>query len=68
MMAVLQPKHVAMYLDHVLLWPDDGCFTAETSCLEVNYKILTNLLILYVVFLDGNKYHYIITPQRDGYY
>jgi len=19
-----------MYLDYVLLWPDDGCFTAET--------------------------------------
>jgi len=25
-----------MYLDYVLLWPDDGCFTAETCRLEVN--------------------------------
>jgi len=23
----------SMYLDYVLLWPDDGCFTAETCCL-----------------------------------
>jgi len=45
-----------MYLYCVLLWPDDGCFTAETCCLEVNYKILSNFLLLYVVILDGNKY------------
>jgi len=25
-------------------------------------------LYLYVVFLDGNKYHFIITTQRDGSY
>ena len=24
-----------VYLDYVLLWPDDGYFTAETCCLEV---------------------------------
>jgi hypothetical protein len=24
----------------VLLWPNDGCFTAETFCLEVNYSVL----------------------------
>jgi hypothetical protein len=29
----------SMYLDYALLWPDDGCNTAETCCLEVNYII-----------------------------
>jgi len=32
---------LSMYLDCVLLWPDDGCFTAETCHLEVNYKVLS---------------------------
>jgi len=30
----------SMYLDCVLLWPDDGCITAETCRLEVNYRVL----------------------------
>jgi hypothetical protein len=30
-----------MYLDCVLLWPDDGCFTAKTCCLEFNCKVLS---------------------------
>jgi len=29
--------------------------------LEVNYKILSNFLLVYVVFLGGNKYHYVIS-------
>jgi len=32
----------SMYLDYVLLWPDDGCFTAETCCIDDNYKIFSN--------------------------
>jgi hypothetical protein len=44
-----------MYLDYVLLWPDDGCFTAETCWLEVNCKVLPYCWLLHVVFLDGNK-------------
>ena len=57
-----------MYLDYVLLWPDVGCFTGETYRLEVNYKVLVMLLIIYVVFLDGNKYQFIITTQQDASY
>jgi hypothetical protein len=53
-----------MYLDYVLLRPDDGCFTAETCCLEVIYKILLNFLLLYIVFLDGNKYHLLVIPEN----
>jgi hypothetical protein len=33
-----------------------------------NYDVLTVLLIIYVVFLDGNKYRYIIITQQDGSY
>ena len=44
-----------MYLDYVPLWSDDGCITAETCCLEVNHRVFTYLLKLYVVFVDGNK-------------
>ena len=32
----------SLYLDYVLLWPDGGCLTAKTCCLEVNYSVLTN--------------------------
>jgi len=35
---------------------------------EFNYNVLTNLLIVCVVFLDGNKYHCTIITQRDGSY
>jgi len=28
-----------MYLDYVPLWPDDGCITAKTCCLEANYRV-----------------------------
>ena len=38
-----------MYLDCVLLWPDDGCFTVEICRLEVNYSFVI-LLIIYVMF------------------
>jgi len=31
---------LSMYLYCILLWPDDGGFTAETCRLEVNYKVL----------------------------
>jgi len=34
--------HLSMYLDYVLIWPDDGCITAEKCCLEVNHRILFN--------------------------
>jgi len=34
----LWDRTLSMYLDCVLFWPDDGCFTAETCRLEVNYK------------------------------
>jgi len=27
-----------MYLDYVLLWSDDGCFTAETRRLEIKLQ------------------------------
>jgi hypothetical protein len=30
---------LSMYLDYVLLWPDYGCITAETCCLEVKYRV-----------------------------
>jgi len=53
-----------MYLDYVLLWPDNGCITAETCCLEVKYRVIIQLLILYVASLDGNKYHYVL--QQNG--
>ena len=33
---------MSIYLDYVILWPDDGYFTAEICCLEVNYSVLTN--------------------------
>ena len=46
-----------MYLDCVLLWPDDGCFIAETCRLEVNENIFYIIEDI-VVFLDGNKYHF----------
>jgi hypothetical protein len=45
----------SVYLDYVLLWPDDGSFTAETFCLEVNCKILSYCWLLYVVILGDNK-------------
>jgi len=32
---------LSVYLDCVLLWPDDGCVTAETCRLEGNYKVLS---------------------------
>ena len=51
---------LSMYLDCVLLWSDDGCFTAQTYLLEVNYYSFVILLIIHVVFLDGNKYHCIL--------
>jgi hypothetical protein len=41
-----------------LLWPDNGCITAETCCLEVNYRVFISLLMLYVVSLDDNKIEY----------
>ena len=46
---------LSVYLDYVLLWPDDGCITAETCWLEINHRVFICLLILYVVSLDGNK-------------
>jgi len=39
-----------MYLDYVLLWPDDGCFTAETFRLEVNYSVWQIVDIIRCVF------------------
>jgi hypothetical protein len=44
-----------MCLDYVLLWSDDGCITAETYRLEVNWRVFIQLLILNVVFSDSNK-------------
>jgi len=35
-----------MYLDYVLRWPDDGYVTAETCCLEVNYRVF-----IYFIFI-----------------
>ena len=32
----------SMYLDYVLLWPDDGCVAAKTCCLKYNHRILSN--------------------------
>jgi hypothetical protein len=49
------------YVHGVLLWPDDGCFTAETCCLKFDKIFFVKLFIIRVVFLDGNKYHCIIT-------
>jgi len=52
-----------MYLYCVLIWPDDGCFTAETCHLEVNYKVC-HITDDIVVFSDGNKYHFkIVMPH-----
>ena len=46
-----------MYLDHVPLWPDDSCITAETCFLEVNYKFYLIVDVICCV-LDGNKIKY----------
>jgi len=47
-----------MYLECVLLWPDDGCFTAELRRPEVNYKILSYYSLYMLCFLDSNKYQF----------
>jgi hypothetical protein len=45
-----------MYLDYVLLRPDDGCFTAETCCqqLTVTFCHIVRYYML-CLFVDGNK-------------
>jgi hypothetical protein len=53
-----------LYLIYALLWPDDGCFTAETCRLGA-IDILLQCCLLIVVFLDGNIPLYGIT-QRGG--
>jgi len=37
-----------LYLIYVLLWPDDGCFTAETCRLDV-IDILSQCLLLITI-------------------
>jgi len=51
-----------MYLDYVLLWPDDVCFTAETRRLEINYKVFCHIIDYICCVLDGNKYHFVSYP------
>jgi hypothetical protein len=45
-----------VYLDYVLIWPEDCCITAETCCLAVNCRIFNLIIdIIYVVFKHDNN-------------
>ena len=53
----------SLYVEYVLLWLDDGCFTAETCRLVIIDNFITLLIIIFFVFLDGNI-HYIIRMRQ----
>jgi hypothetical protein len=53
-----------LYLDCVLLRPDDDCVAAETCRLKLTYNFL--IIYIYSCVLDGNKYTATNVAQRDG--
>ena len=57
---------LSLYLDYVLLWPNDGQVAVETCCLDVNYRVLYNYWYYMLCFQTVIKIPLSTIVQGDG--